>query len=198
LNAALAPLAPAPLAATLSAPVVEAVAPDSFSLSTTPVPPLAGTALVVAAYHATSLLCTGGIHVQASPFSAALSTAAQAMGSGHVKRLLSREEDESVRMGTLDSEHKDGGSTPVSKFMLSALQPSGRGRHGGCQHQSKLTRCVGCQAHDSLAGVSKQTKGQQGTHSACRAVKEPMLDGRLPVNWLPAAFLHGRQARVAV
>jgi hypothetical protein len=125
LNAAPAPLAPAALEVRLSAPMVEAVAPDSFSLSVT----LVGvrTALVVASYHTARLPSAGGIHVHASPFSAAPSAAAHATGSGHAKTLVSLAEEESVRMGTLASEQMDGGIKPVSAFMLSTLQPSGRG-----------------------------------------------------------------------
>jgi hypothetical protein len=44
---------------------------------------------------------------------------------------------------------------------------------------------------------NNEQDGRQGTHSACSAVREAMLLGKLPTKLLPAAFLRGRQGRKA-
>ena len=106
--------------AMLIAPLTEAVAPDTFSLKTTV--EATDDRLVVVSYHTASWLCLGGIHVQASPFSAALIATAHADGRGHVKTLVSLAEEESVRIGMAASAQSDGGTIPTSMFMLSTLQ----------------------------------------------------------------------------
>lgn len=65
----------------------------------------------------------GGAQVQASPFSAALTAAAQANGRGHVKAFVSLADDESVKTGMAVRAHIDGGTKPLNVFMLSTLQP---------------------------------------------------------------------------
>ena len=116
----MAPLVPATLDATLSAPLTEAVTPATFSVRTTVEPTVESRE--DASYQAASWRCMGGTHVQASPFSAALTAAAHASGSGHVKAFVSLADDESVKTGMAAREHIDGGTKPLNAFMLSTLR----------------------------------------------------------------------------
>ena len=68
----------------------------------------------------------GGAQVHASPFSAALTAAEHASGSGHVKAFVSLADDDSVSIGMAATEHIDGGTKPLNVFMLSTLQAGKR------------------------------------------------------------------------